>query len=72
MVVETFASFESASIQHLVYEMGVRALERFSEIGSISFRAENRLWDKADEAESTVVYTEARPPFGVIDLTLQR
>lgn len=72
LVVETFASFESASIQHLVYEMGVRALERFSEIGSISFRAENRLWDKADEAESTVVYTEARPPFGVIDLTLQR
>jgi urate oxidase/2-oxo-4-hydroxy-4-carboxy-5-ureidoimidazoline decarboxylase len=72
LVVETFASFESASIQHLVHEMGVRALERFSEIGSISFRAENRLWDKAGEAESTVVYTEARPPFGVIDLTLQR
>ena len=72
LVVETFSSFESASIQHLVHEMGVRALDRFAEIGSISFRAENRLWDKADEVESIVVYTEARPPFGVIDLTLQR
>jgi urate oxidase len=72
LVVETFASFESASIQHLVHEMGVRALDRFAEIGSISFRAENRLWDKAEESEGAVVYTEARPPFGVIDLTLQR
>jgi urate oxidase/2-oxo-4-hydroxy-4-carboxy-5-ureidoimidazoline decarboxylase len=72
LVVETFASFESASIQHLVHEMGVRALDQFAEIGSISFRAENRLWDKAGEAEGAVVYTEARPPFGVIDLTLQR
>jgi urate oxidase/2-oxo-4-hydroxy-4-carboxy-5-ureidoimidazoline decarboxylase len=72
LVVETFASFESASIQHLVHEMGVRALDRFAEIGSISFRAENRLWDKAAEAEGAVVYTEARPPFGVIDLTMQR
>lgn len=72
LVVETFASFESASIQHLVYEMGVRALDQFAEIGSISFRAENRLWDQAGEGEGAVVYTEARPPFGVIDLTLQR
>jgi urate oxidase / 2-oxo-4-hydroxy-4-carboxy-5-ureidoimidazoline decarboxylase len=72
LVVETFAEFESASIQHLVHEMGVRALERFDEIGSISFRAENRLWDKAAEGEGAVVYTEARPPFGVIELTLQR
>jgi len=72
LVVETFATFESASIQHLVHEMGVRALERFGEIGSISFRAENRLWDKAGETEGAAVYTAARPPFGVIDLTLQR
>ena len=72
LIMETFASFESASIQHLVHEMGVRALERFAELGSISFRAENRLWDKAVEDEGAVVYTEARPPFGVIDLTLRR
>jgi urate oxidase / 2-oxo-4-hydroxy-4-carboxy-5-ureidoimidazoline decarboxylase len=72
LVVETFATFESASIQHLVHEMGVRALDRFAQIGSISFRAENRLWDKAGETDGAAVYTEARPPFGVIDLTLQR
>jgi urate oxidase/2-oxo-4-hydroxy-4-carboxy-5-ureidoimidazoline decarboxylase len=72
LVLETFASFESASIQHLVHEMGVRALGRFSEIGSISFRAENRLWDRAGETDGAAVYTEARPPFGVIDLTVQR
>jgi urate oxidase / 2-oxo-4-hydroxy-4-carboxy-5-ureidoimidazoline decarboxylase len=71
-LVETFAGFESASIQHLVHEMGVRALEQFPGLGSISFEAENRLWDTAQSSEAATVYTNARPPFGVIELTLER
>jgi urate oxidase/2-oxo-4-hydroxy-4-carboxy-5-ureidoimidazoline decarboxylase len=71
-LVETFAGFESASIQHLVHEMGVRALEQFPGLGSISFEAQNRLWDTAQSSEGATVYTDARPPFGVIDLTLER
>jgi urate oxidase len=71
-LVETFADFESASIQHLVHEMGVRALEQFPELASISFEAQNRLWDTAQSSESATVYTDARPPFGVIELTLKR
>jgi urate oxidase / 2-oxo-4-hydroxy-4-carboxy-5-ureidoimidazoline decarboxylase len=71
-IVDTFASFESASIQHLVHEMGVRALEQFSEIASISFTAENRLWDTAQTGEAATVYTDARPPYGLIELTLER
>jgi urate oxidase len=71
-LVETFASFESASIQHLVHEMGTRALEQFPELGSISFAAQNRLWDTAQSSEAATVYTDARPPFGVIELTLER
>jgi urate oxidase len=70
--VQTFADFESASIQHLVHEMGVRALKQFPELASISFDAENRLWDTAQTSESATVYTDARPPFGVIHLTLKR
>jgi urate oxidase / 2-oxo-4-hydroxy-4-carboxy-5-ureidoimidazoline decarboxylase len=72
LFVSTFADFNSASIQHLVHEMGVRALEAFPAIASISFEAENRLWDQAQEAGSATVYTDARPPFGVINLSLER
>jgi urate oxidase / 2-oxo-4-hydroxy-4-carboxy-5-ureidoimidazoline decarboxylase len=71
-LMETFAGFESASIQHLVHEMGTRALEQFPELGSISFEAQNRLWDTAQSSGSVTVYTDARPPFGVIELTLAR
>jgi urate oxidase/2-oxo-4-hydroxy-4-carboxy-5-ureidoimidazoline decarboxylase len=71
-IVATFADFRSESIQHLVHEMGVRVLERFGEIDNVSFRAENRLWDTAQERDSAVVYTDARPPFGLITLSLER
>jgi urate oxidase/2-oxo-4-hydroxy-4-carboxy-5-ureidoimidazoline decarboxylase len=72
LLIGTFAEFESESIQHLVHEMGVRALARFPEIDNIAFRAENRLWDTAQQDESATVYTDARPPFGVINLSLGR
>jgi urate oxidase/2-oxo-4-hydroxy-4-carboxy-5-ureidoimidazoline decarboxylase len=70
--VRTFADFESASIQHLVHEMGVRALDQFPELASISFEAQNRLWDTAQTTDAARVYTDARPPYGLIELTLRR
>jgi urate oxidase len=70
--VSAFAELHSESIQHLVHEMGVRALNRFPQISEISFVAHNRLWDSAQEADGVRVFTDARPPFGVIELTLTR
>jgi urate oxidase / 2-oxo-4-hydroxy-4-carboxy-5-ureidoimidazoline decarboxylase len=70
--IRTFADFDSESIQHLVHEMGVRVLEQFPEIASISFDAENRLWDTAQSAGEVTVYTDARPPYGMIHLDLER
>jgi len=72
LLVDTFADFDSASIQHLVHEMGLRALDRFGQLATISFEAENRLWDTAQETEGARVYTDARPPYGFIELTLER
>jgi urate oxidase/2-oxo-4-hydroxy-4-carboxy-5-ureidoimidazoline decarboxylase len=72
LLIATFSDFESASIQHLVHEMGVRALAGFPEIDNIAFRAENRLWDRVEEADGVAVYTDARPPFGEIFLSLDR
>jgi urate oxidase / 2-oxo-4-hydroxy-4-carboxy-5-ureidoimidazoline decarboxylase len=69
---ETFADFDSASIQHLVHEMGVRALDRFPQIDVLFFRAENRLWDLVQEGDGAQVFTDARPPYGLITLELAR
>ena len=72
---ETFDDFNSKSIQHLVHEMGRRLLERFPAIAELSFEAENRLWDTAQISkadERVKVYTDPRPPYGMIGLTLRR
>jgi urate oxidase len=68
----TFDDFVSESIQHLVYEMGVRLLERFEDIEQLEFDAQNHLWDTALVGDGAKVFTDARPPFGVIHLTLKR
>ncbi len=70
----TFHSFVSMSIQHLVHEIGVRMLARFPQLVQVSFKAQNRLWDTALEADDgkTKVYTDPRPPYGLITLTLDR
>jgi urate oxidase / 2-oxo-4-hydroxy-4-carboxy-5-ureidoimidazoline decarboxylase len=71
-VIGVFAAFESESIQHLVHAMGIEILERFPEIDNVAFHAENRLWDTMQEGEGAKVFTDARPPFGVITLSLDR
>jgi urate oxidase / 2-oxo-4-hydroxy-4-carboxy-5-ureidoimidazoline decarboxylase len=72
VVIEAFSDFESASIQELVHEMGVRVLDRLPEIDNVGFTAENRLWDTVEQHDGVTVYTDARPPFGVITLSLDR
>ena len=52
--------------------MGVRVLERFEDIEQIEFDAQNHLWDTALAGDDAKVYTDARPPVGVIHLTLRR
>ena len=74
-VVETFAAFESASIQELLHEIAVRLLERFPELDEVSLVGENRLWNTAQVSgsdEHVRVYTDPRPPYGRIELTLGR
>jgi urate oxidase / 2-oxo-4-hydroxy-4-carboxy-5-ureidoimidazoline decarboxylase len=75
VVIATFDDFVSKSIQHLVHEMGQRLLRELDPLTEVSFRAENRLWDTACVSETdsrTKVYTDPRPPYGVIGLTLER
>jgi urate oxidase len=73
-VQHTFHDFVSMSIQHLVYEMGVRLLRTFPQMSEIWFNAQNRLWDTAAEAagEDAKVFMDPRPPYGMIGLRLTR
>jgi urate oxidase / 2-oxo-4-hydroxy-4-carboxy-5-ureidoimidazoline decarboxylase len=73
IVHELFRSFESASIQQLIHEMGTRILAEIPAIAEIQLEANNRTWDTVVErGDDLGVYTEARPPFGVLGLRLRR
>jgi urate oxidase / 2-oxo-4-hydroxy-4-carboxy-5-ureidoimidazoline decarboxylase len=69
-----FHEFVSLSIQHLVNEIGMRMLDRWPQLASVSFDAQNRLWDVGAETDDgrTKTYADPRPPFGHIGLVLRR
>jgi urate oxidase len=75
-VVQTvFHQFVSESIQHLVHEMGNRLLERFPQMHSIAFDAQNHTPDPIAVSASdpkVKVYSAPFPAYGLIKLTLKR
>jgi urate oxidase / 2-oxo-4-hydroxy-4-carboxy-5-ureidoimidazoline decarboxylase len=73
IVHEVFAGFESGSIQQIIYQIGQKMLADIPAISEIHLEANNRTWDTiAEEGDSLGVYTEARPPYGCLGLTLTR
>ncbi len=73
IVHEVFAGFESGSIQQIIYRIGQRLLADIPTISEIQLEANNRTWDTvAEEGGSLGVYTESRPPYGCLGLTLAR
>ena len=68
----TFDDFVSESIQHLVHEMGTRALARWPQLSAISFEAENHTRDPQGEEGARKLYTDPFPAQGLITLTLER
>jgi urate oxidase len=68
VVRDVFLSFESGSIQEIIYKVGMKMLADLPAISEIRLEANNRTWDKVAEH----VYTDARPPFGCLGLTLRR
>jgi urate oxidase/2-oxo-4-hydroxy-4-carboxy-5-ureidoimidazoline decarboxylase len=73
LVNEVFQSFESGSIQQVIYQIGEKMLAEIPAIAEIRLEANNRTWDAVTEqGEQLGIYTEARPPFGCLGLTLKR
>jgi urate oxidase len=73
MVHETFHAFESGSIQQIIYQLGTKMLAAIPQIAEVNLEAHNRTWDTvAEQGDTLGVYTDARPPAGVLGLTLRR
>jgi urate oxidase len=75
LVATVFHEFVSLSIQHLVHEIGLRMLDRWPQLESVSFDAQNRLWDEgatSTDDPRVRTYADPRPPYGHIGLVLRR
>ena len=73
VVRNTFQEFESGSIQQLIYQIGSKLLDDFRSISEVRLEANNRTWDTiAEEGGMFGTYTDSRPPFGCLGLTLRR
>jgi urate oxidase len=68
LVRDVFLTFESGSIQEIIYKVGMRMLADLPAIAEVCLEANNRTWDQVAEH----IYTDARPPYGVLGLTLRR
>jgi urate oxidase len=73
VVGQVFAAFESGSIQQVIHQMGTKLLAEIPAISEVHLEANNRTWDTiAEQGDDLGVYTDARPPYGCLGLTLKR
>ena len=73
LVRDVFRQFESGSIQQLMFQIGTRLLAEESSVAEVRLEANNRTWDTvAEEGETLGVYTDSRPPYGCLGLSLKR
>ena len=73
IVRDVFNTFESGSIQQVIYQIGTKMLAEIPAISEIHLEANNRTWDTVVErGEELGVYTDARPPYGCLGLRLRR
>jgi len=69
---DVFEGFESGSIQQVIYAMGTRVLRELPVVAEVNLEAQNRTWDTVTEQGSLGVFTDPRPPYGCLGLSLRR
>ncbi len=75
LIAATFDDFVSESIQHLLHEMGRRALQRFPQLAAVRFDALNRTRDPYGQREDdprVKVYSDPFPAYGRLTLAMRR
>ncbi len=73
LVHDFYSAFESGSIQEIIYQVGMKILDAYPAIEELRLEGNNRTWDTVSEiGDERGVYTDARPPYGCLGLTLRR
>ena len=73
IVLDVFESFESGSIQQVIYQLGTRLLAEMPALAEVHLEAQNRTWDTiAERGQELGIYTDPRPPYGCLGLRLKR
>jgi urate oxidase len=73
IVRDVFCTFESGSIQQVIYRMGTRLLEEIPTLAEVHLEANNRTWiGVAERGDALGVYTDPPPPYGCLGLRLTR
>jgi len=75
LIAATFDDFVSESIQHLLHEMGRRALQRFPQLAALRFEALNRTRDPYGQREDdprVKVYSDPFSAYGRLTLVMRR
>jgi urate oxidase len=73
LVHDVFDGFESGSIQQIIYQIGTKMLAEMPSVTEVNLEANNRTWDTiAEQGDSVGVYTDPRPPYGCLGLSLKR
>jgi urate oxidase/2-oxo-4-hydroxy-4-carboxy-5-ureidoimidazoline decarboxylase len=73
VVHDVFHSFESGSIQQVIYQLGTRLLAEIGAIAEVHLEANNRTWDTVvEQGDAVGVFTDARPPYGCLGLRMRR
>ena len=73
LVHDTFEKFTSGSIQQIIYQIGCKMLAEIPSIAEVNLEANNRTWDAVvNDGSRMALYTDPRPPYGCLGLTLRR
>jgi urate oxidase/2-oxo-4-hydroxy-4-carboxy-5-ureidoimidazoline decarboxylase len=73
IVHEVFDGFASGSIQQVIHQIGTKMLADIPSIAEVHLEGNNRTWDTiAERGDELGIFTEARPPFGILGLRLKR
>ena len=75
LIAATFDEFVSESIQHLLHEMGTRALKRFPQLAEMRFDALNRTRDPYGQREDdprVKVYSDPFNAYGRLTIAIRR
>jgi urate oxidase / 2-oxo-4-hydroxy-4-carboxy-5-ureidoimidazoline decarboxylase len=73
IIEKTFQDFTSGSIQEVIYQMGQAILKDCPEVIQVDLEGQNHTWDKVAEQDDTYgVFTESKPFYGILGLSLKR